>query len=98
VPKGVAVVLAIVPVPLPLSVKVKPVGNVRSVQPLSLALVNVGDGIPLVVTGNVPAVPAVKVVAASDVIDGGFSTETEMSKVTVATSVPSVTVTITASV
>jgi hypothetical protein len=77
VPAGVAVVLATVPVPSPLSVKVSPVGNeLVGVQSITVALASteVTVGRPLVVTGNVPAVPAKKLVESAEVKAGGPST------------------------
>ena len=55
---------AIVAVPLPLSVKLTPAGKL----PTSLS---VGVGVPDVITVKEPGVPAVNVVVAALVIDGG---------------------------
>lgn len=56
-----------VAVPLPLSTKLMPAGNV----PVSEIA---GVGLPVVVTSNVPADPAVKVVELADVMAGNAST------------------------
>jgi hypothetical protein len=63
---GVVGVPAMVAVPLPLSVKVRPVGEVVQLK--------LGAGYPVVVTGKVPAVPAVKVAVSALVKAGGVPT------------------------
>jgi hypothetical protein len=69
---GVPAMVAVVPL---VYVKVTPLGGVDGVQPLKAAFVmELTAGVPLVVTVNVPADPAVNVVALALVIAGGPST------------------------
>jgi hypothetical protein len=64
---GVPLSVGPLPVPFPLFTNVTPVGSV----PLS---VSDGVGVPVAVTGKLPAVPAVKVVLLALVIAGAWST------------------------